>query len=80
LQVEQGSALEPKVAALSAFGQKVQASDLGSKVNGLQLVGDEWVGAADPRAEGTTASIDAAGRITTKASQAEKTAPTASVH
>jgi gamma-glutamyltranspeptidase/glutathione hydrolase len=80
LLVEEGTGLAAMTEQLSAYGQKVRASDLGSKLNGVQLVGDHWVGAADPRAEGTTASIDANGKITTKAAQAESDAPTASVH
>jgi gamma-glutamyltranspeptidase / glutathione hydrolase len=80
LQVEQGTALSAMTDQLSAYGQKVKASDLGSKVNGVQLVGETWVGAADPRAEGTTASVDAKGKIVTKSAQPEANAPTASVH
>jgi gamma-glutamyltranspeptidase / glutathione hydrolase len=80
LQVEQGTALAAMTDQLAAYGQKVKASDLGSKVNGVQLVGTAWVGAADPRAEGTTATVDAQGKIVTKAAQGEAAAPTASVH
>jgi gamma-glutamyltranspeptidase / glutathione hydrolase len=80
LLVEDGTPLAAMSGQLAAYGQKVRASDLGSKVNGVQLVGDSWVGAADVRAEGTTAMIDAKGKIITKAAQAESGAPTASVH
>jgi gamma-glutamyltranspeptidase / glutathione hydrolase len=80
LQVEDGTTLSAMTPALAAYGQKVKATDLGSKVNGVQWDGANWVGAADPRAEGTTATIDAAGKIVTKSAQAEADTPTASVH
>jgi gamma-glutamyltranspeptidase / glutathione hydrolase len=80
LLMEQGTSLAAMSDQMAAYGQKVKASDLGSKVNGVQLVGDLWVGAADPRAEGTVATVDAKGKIVTKAAQAEAEAPTASVH
>jgi gamma-glutamyltranspeptidase / glutathione hydrolase len=80
LQVEQGSSLATMADQLSAYGQKVKASDLGSKVNGVQLVGGGWVGSADVRAEGTTATVDVKGKIVTKAAQGEASTPTASVH
>jgi gamma-glutamyltranspeptidase / glutathione hydrolase len=80
LLVEEGTSLSAMSGQLAAYGQKARASDLGSKVNGLQLVGDRWVGAADIRAEGTTATVDAKGRIVTKTAQSESDSPTASVH
>jgi gamma-glutamyltranspeptidase / glutathione hydrolase len=80
LLMEQGTSLAAMSEQMAAYGQKVKASDLGSKVNGVQLVGDLWVGAADPRAEGTVATVDAKGKIVTKAAQLEAEAPTASVH
>jgi gamma-glutamyltranspeptidase/glutathione hydrolase len=80
LLVEDGTPLAAMTGQLSAYGQKAKASDLGSKVNGVQLVGDLWVGAADARAEGTTATVDGKGKIVTKAAQSEADAPTASVH
>ena len=39
-----------------------RAADLGSKVNGVQLVDGKWTGAADPRSEGTAVSVDAKGK------------------
>ena len=49
---------------ISAFGQKAIVSDLGSKVNGAQYLNGAWTGAADPRSEGTSATIDAKGQVT----------------
>ena len=48
---------------LAKFGQKVKANDLGSKVNGAQLTTTGWTGASDPRSEGTSATIDAKGKV-----------------
>ncbi len=81
LVVEDGSPLAAQAAALSAFGQLAKAGDLGSKVNGLQRVGDRWVGAADPRSEGATVIVDAKGKQTvTGSAKAANGAPPASVH
>jgi gamma-glutamyltranspeptidase / glutathione hydrolase len=80
LMVEQGTILADKAETIAAYGQKVRAADLGSKVNGVQWDGAKWVGSADPRAEGTAAMVDAGGAITTKAAQIEAEAPTGSVH
>jgi gamma-glutamyltranspeptidase / glutathione hydrolase len=80
LMVEQGTMLADKAETIAAYGQKVRAADLGSKVNGVQWDGAKWVGSADPRAEGTAAMVDAGGAITTKAAQIEAEAPTGSVH
>jgi gamma-glutamyltranspeptidase / glutathione hydrolase len=80
LQVEQGSALAPMVDAMSAYGQHVRAVDLGSKVNGVQLIGDRWVGAADGRSEGATATVDSKGKVQLEGAQAQAAPPTASVH
>jgi gamma-glutamyltranspeptidase/glutathione hydrolase len=80
LLVEEATSLAAMTDQLSAFGQPVKPSDIGSKVNGLQRIGERWTGAADPRAEGTTASVDANGRIVSKSAQEESGAPTASVH
>ena len=54
--VEKGSGLEPNVAALAAFGHKVEAIELPSKVNGAQLTAAGWRGAADPRSAGTSSA------------------------
>jgi gamma-glutamyltranspeptidase / glutathione hydrolase len=79
LLVEEKTVLANKAEALAAFGQKVRASDLGSKLNAVQWDGSRWTGAADPRAEGTVASVDAKGAITVSKPEPLKDAPTASV-
>lgn len=53
VQVEEGTALSAMTDALSAYGRKVVATDLASKVNGVQLTPNGWIGAADPRSPGT---------------------------
>ena len=53
VQVEEGTALAGMADALSAYGRKVVATDLGSKVNAAQLTASGWIGAADPRSPGT---------------------------
>ncbi|MGL5837470.1 MAG: gamma-glutamyltransferase [Sphingorhabdus sp.] len=81
LLVEEDSPLSTKVEALAAYGQPTKASDLGSKVNGLQWTGSGWSAAADPRSEGTAIAVDAKGkRILIDGSVLEKSAPSASVH
>ena len=65
LEVEQDTALAAIAGQISAFGQKVRSEDLGSKVNGAQYLNGSWTGAADPRSEGVSATIDAKGKITT---------------
>jgi gamma-glutamyltranspeptidase / glutathione hydrolase len=80
LQVEQGSALAPMAQAMSAYGQRVRTSDLGSKVNGVQQIGGNWVGAADARSEGATATVDGKGKVRLESAQTQAAAPTASVH
>ncbi len=80
LLVEQGTVLAPMTDTLSAYGQRVRASDLGSKVNGLQNSKGMWAGAADPRSEGATATVDAKGKVKVENAQAAAAAPTASVH
>jgi gamma-glutamyltranspeptidase / glutathione hydrolase len=79
LLVEDNSMLAGKVDALSAFGQKARASDLGSKINAVQWNGSRWTGAADPRAEGTVGSVDAKGAIMVSKPEPLENAPTASV-
>ncbi len=51
--VEDGTFLGEMAPAISAFGQPAVKRDEGSKVNGAQLTASGWVGAADPRSEGT---------------------------
>jgi gamma-glutamyltranspeptidase/glutathione hydrolase len=81
LQVEEDTSLAAMADTLAAFGQPVKASDLGSKLNGLQRVGDGWAGAADPRSEGTAIAVDAKGRQTLIDGKSLKDgAPSASVH
>ncbi len=80
LLVEQGTPLAAKIDDLSKYGQKVRAADLGSKVNGAQLVGGAWTGSADPRSEGASATIDKKGKVQIKLAGSTQDAPTASVH
>jgi gamma-glutamyltranspeptidase / glutathione hydrolase len=80
LLLEQDSALAPMTETLTAYGQRARVTDLGSKVNGIQLQNGAWVGAADPRSEGATATVDAKGKVTIQNAQAQAAAPTASVH
>jgi gamma-glutamyltranspeptidase/glutathione hydrolase len=65
LELEQDTPLAALAGQISAFGQKVEISDLGSKVNGAQYLNGAWTGAADPRSEGTSATIDAKGKVVT---------------
>ena len=50
--VEQGTALEAMIPALTARGHRVSAREPGYKANAIERVGGRWVGAADPRSEG----------------------------
>ena len=80
LTVEQGTMLADMAAPLSAYGQKVQSDDLGSKVNGVQWDGAKWTGASDPRSEGTAISVDENGQQTVIDGHKEfETAPVESV-
>jgi gamma-glutamyltranspeptidase / glutathione hydrolase len=79
LEVEQNSALSAIAGDLAKYGQKVRNVDLGSKLNGAQLTAQGWVGAADPRSEGTSATIDAKGKVTVTAPRASADAPTEDV-
>lgn len=81
LLVEENTALASKIDALSAFGQPAKAADLGSKVNGVQWVDGKWIGAADPRSEGTAMAVDGKGRMRlVDGNSLDEGAPTASVH
>ncbi len=62
LLVEENTALANALDMIAAFGQQVKPADLGSKVNGVQLVDGKWTGAADPRSEGTAVSVDVKGQ------------------
>jgi hypothetical protein len=64
---------------LSEFGQKVRPVDLGSKVNGAQRIGNSWTGASDPRSEGTSATIDANGKVHVTVPRLVDEAPTEDV-
>jgi gamma-glutamyltranspeptidase / glutathione hydrolase len=79
LEVEQNSSLSAMAGELDKFGQKVRPVDLGSKVNGAQLVGGSWTGASDPRSEGTSATIDAKGKVTITKPRASDEAPSEDV-
>lgn len=75
IEVEQGTPLAAMVDDLQKYGQKVRASDLGSKVNGAQLTSAGWTGAADPRSEGTSAVMDANGKVTVTVPRSSAEAP-----
>ena len=79
LEVEQNSMLSAMADGLGAFGQKVRPVDLGSKVNGAQLVGNSWTGASDPRSEGTSSTIDAKGKVRVTVPRSVDEAPTEDV-
>ncbi|MFN3619050.1 gamma-glutamyltransferase [Sphingorhabdus sp.] len=79
LQLEQDTPLAAIANQISAFGQKAVVSDLGSKVNGAQLLNGAWSGAADPRSEGTSATIDAKGKVVTNRPPAAADVPLPSV-
>jgi gamma-glutamyltranspeptidase / glutathione hydrolase len=79
LEVEQNTSLSAMAEELGKFGQKVRAVDLGSKVNGAQRGNGGWTGASDPRSEGTSASIDAKGKITVNAPRASAEPPSEDV-
>ncbi len=64
LELEQDTPLAAMAEQIATFGQKVRVADLGSKVNGAQYLNGAWTGAADPRSEGTSATIDAKGKVT----------------
>ena len=51
--VERGTALEAMTPRLQALGQTVVPIDPGYKANAIERVRGRWVGAADPRSEGT---------------------------
>jgi gamma-glutamyltranspeptidase / glutathione hydrolase len=79
LEVEQNTSLAAMADELGKYGQKVRAVDLGSKVNGAQLTTTGWTGASDPRSEGTSATIDAKGKVTVTKPRASDEAPTEDV-
>jgi len=79
LEVEQNTMLSAMADGLGSFGQKVRPVDLGSKVNGAQLVGNSWTGASDPRSEGTSSTIDAKGKVKVTVPRSVDEAPTEDV-
>lgn len=79
LEVEQNAMLSAMADGLGSFGQKVRPVDLGSKVNGAQLVGNSWTGASDPRSEGTSSTIDAKGKVKVTVPRSVDEAPTEDV-
>jgi len=79
LEVEQNSMLSAMADGLGKFGQNVRPVDLGSKVNGAQRIGNSWTGAADPRSAGTSATIDANGKVKVTVPKSMDEAPTEDV-
>ena len=79
LEVEQNTPLAAMADTLGNYGQKVRPVDLGSKVNGAQLTAAGWTGASDPRSEGTSATIDAKGKVTVTKPRASDEAPSEDV-
>lgn len=57
--IENNAAGQAIAAKMKPFGYSFTATDLGSKLNAVQRVGDGWQGAADPRGPGTS-SVDGA--------------------
>ena len=51
--IERGTRLEAMVPALQALGQRTILVEPGYKANAAERVAGRWVGAADPRSEGT---------------------------
>ncbi|MEA3014571.1 MAG: gamma-glutamyltranspeptidase / glutathione hydrolase [Sphingomonadales bacterium] len=51
--IERGTGLEAMMPALQALGQNVVIVDPGYKANAIERVHGRWVGAADPRSEGS---------------------------
>lgn len=51
--VEENTPLAAMAGDLARFGRQVEITDVGSKVNGVQWTPAGWIGAADPRSEGT---------------------------
>jgi gamma-glutamyltranspeptidase/glutathione hydrolase len=51
--IERGTRLEAMIPALQALGQHTIVVEPGYKANAIERVHDRWIGAADPRSEGT---------------------------
>ena len=56
--VEKGTPLEAMVPALEKLGEHLQIAGLGLKMNAIEQVGGQWIGAADPRSEGVAMRQD----------------------
>jgi gamma-glutamyltranspeptidase/glutathione hydrolase len=54
--VERGTYLETMIPQMQALGHDVKAIPPGFKANAIEWVNGRWVGAADPRSEGTAVS------------------------
>ena len=52
--VEKGTAHEAMIPALVALGHQVEARPPGFKANAVEYKDGRWIGAADPRSEGTS--------------------------
>ncbi len=57
--IEDDAAGKALVEKMKPFGYTVTPTDLGSKLNAVERVGDVWRGAADPRGPGSSAVDDA---------------------
>ena len=57
--IENNAAGDALAAKMKPFGYGFTPTDLGSKLNAVERVGDRWRGAADPRGPGTSAVDDA---------------------
>ncbi len=57
--IEKNDAGNALAAKMGPFGYEFTPSDLGSKLNAAQRIGDVWHGAADPRGPGSAAVDDA---------------------
>ncbi len=53
--IENNEAGQAIAAKMKPFGYSITPTDLGSKLNAIERVGDGWRGAADPRGPGTSA-------------------------
>lgn len=51
--IERGTGLEAMIPALRALGQNIMVVEPGYKANAIERVAGRWIGAADPRSEGT---------------------------
>lgn len=59
LLIEDDAAGKDLAEKIKTFGYTVTPTDLGSKLNAVERVGDTWRGAADPRGAGSSAVDDA---------------------